>query len=211
MFISRRRNFMKARIQYDVINRSVHNAKKETSTSIDAIPYIHIRWRYTEFFCAVNIDQCNSHSVHLRWSGEKCQKFEYALRHVGRMVNMTRKEGKDEGSWHSGLYRDEEKRVYGAYRKSMCTLACCHIAYAFVRFHECMYCASFLSVMTYGFTHDNPRQFIDDFSLRRRLINHFTTSQLIFVSSITKSLLKNSGHNLNWRVDLLYLLILSLQ
>lgn len=96
MFISRRRNFMKARI-HDVINRSVHNAKKETSTSIDAIPYIYIRWRYTEFFCAVNIDQCNSHSVHLRWSGEKCRKFEYALRHVGRMVNMTRKEGKDRG------------------------------------------------------------------------------------------------------------------
>ncbi|XP_011639973.2 uncharacterized protein LOC105429019 [Pogonomyrmex barbatus] len=32
--------------------------------------------------------------------------------------------------------RDEEKRVYGAYWKSMRTLACCHIAYAFVRFHE---------------------------------------------------------------------------
>lgn len=86
--------------------------------------------------------------------------------------------------------------------------ACCHIANAFVRFHECMYCASrsfCLSHMTYDIMHDNSRAIYPQYLFcdRRRFINRLDVVDVIdvvdvvddLVSSNVKNLLKNLCHN----------------
>lgn len=109
LFTSRGKSFTKAGTQHDIINRSIKQKRNFNFNRCYPV-YIytyHIHDILNSFAQSILINAARS--VHLRWSGEKCQKFVYALRHVGRMVNMTRKEGKDEGSWCGGLYRDEKR------------------------------------------------------------------------------------------------------
>jgi len=166
----------------------------QKETSIDGIPYTCIcTWRYTEFFRAVNIDQCN---LQRSLTMKRRKMPEIRIRPsllVAWLIWPERKvRTKDCNMVGSLSLSIETKRaLYYAYWKSICTLACCHIAYAFVWFHECcMYCM----ILILSVKHDLRASHMTDviyrqYLLQKRLINHFTT-QITSVSLIIRNFLK---------------------